>query len=212
MAQHPALTVRSCPPAPEVLAVLLHPPGAAAAACELARAWRPAVPAADVTTLSVPEGRAGTAVSALLARRLDRARLDTARLVMAGVYGAEGTALQLAFGEGALGCAGVLACGGALPLLEPLGAPARSRTRLRLVWEADNPLSYAAALGGLLHRFRAAGLDAQGAVLGREGGPPAGSYTGRGPSPALVRLGGAYLAELVAVALGAAPRFHAERV
>jgi hypothetical protein len=170
------------------------------------------VPAADVTTLNVPEGRAGTVVSALLARRLDRARLDTARLVLAGVYGAEGMSLQLAFGEGALGCAGVLACGDALSPLEPLaGAPARCGTRLRLVGETGNPLSCAAALGGLLRRFRAAGLDAQGAVLGREGGPPEGDCTGRGPSPALVRLGGAYLAELVAVALGAAPRFRAER-
>ncbi|HYZ35001.1 MAG TPA: hypothetical protein VE684_22295 [Crenalkalicoccus sp.] len=187
--------------------LLLHPPDVVDTACALASAWRPVVPAAEIVLLSVRAGEVGNAATALLAHRLDRAQLDVTRMVLAGICGAEGLAFRLAFGEGAAACAGVLTCGGAplRPPFEPLSdLHARRGTRLRLVWEARDPLRCAGALGRTLSRFRAVGLDAQGTVLRQE--EAGGDRTEGGPSPALMRLTGAYLGELVAITLGAAPR------
>jgi hypothetical protein len=144
---------------------------------------------------------------AQLVQKLSQAGLGAANLVLAGVCGAGEIALQLAFGSNALACAGILACGDMLLPLAPLARnPAASGTRLRLIWEADDPLLCAAALGGLLRCFRTTGLDAQGSVLGPETRASSDVQdsvdAGCDPSPALVRLGRAYLAELVAVALG----------
>lgn len=182
--------------APTVKALLLHPPGAATAARRLVRAWSQPIPLAEVSTLQVPSCMGADAVSALLAHLLDRAGLAAERLVLAGVCGAEAAALQIAFARNAPTWAGVLICGSPLLPLKPLAdVPVQRGTRLRLVWDVADPLVQAAALAELLRWFRAAGLDAQGSVLGRQEGSPS-------PSPALVRRGGAYLAELVAVALG----------
>ena len=142
-----------------------------------------------------------------VASRLGQAGLDPSRLVLAGIGDAQNMALQLAFGQAAVGCAGVVACGNVcLPLAALAGQPMWGRPKLRLAWTAADPLFSAAALGDLLRCFRSAGLDVQGAVLPRTARLP--TEAGGGPALCLplVRLGGAYLAELVAVALGAALR------
>ena len=186
------------------LVVVLHPWSDAEAAHALTAAWAPTVPAAIISKLRVAgDGDIGE-VSAQLAHGVEQAGLDTRRLVLAGIGDTAGMALQLALGQGAagrwpLGCAGVLACGNVLPPLGLLAGWSALQARLRLVWTADDPLFCAAALGDLLRCCRAGGVDAQGAVLARHGGAPGQGY--RGPAPALVRLGRAYLAELVAVAL-----------
>jgi len=162
--------------------------------------------------LRTPGDSAGTVGSALLVQRLRGACLDTSRLVLVGVCGAEGAALRLASGRAAPTCAGVLVCGGAPSLPLPPEAERVGRgARLRVTWEARDPLSSAAAPGDALRRLRAAGVDAQGAVLEGEVGAR-GGVTGADPalSPALVRLGAAYLAELVAVALHARQHPRAE--
>jgi len=106
---------------------------------------------------------------AQIGRRLGEAGLDASSLVLAGVGGGEEMALQLAFGQAALACAGVVACGDSLPPLRMLrGPPEVGRAKLRLVWTTDDPLFCAAALGDLLRCLRTAGLDAVGAVLQRQ--------------------------------------------
>lgn len=194
--------------APAALVALLHGAGGVAFAQELVRAWVPLVPAAAVVAVPADgPGRAADAQGAV-GRLLRQAGLPASSLVLAGAAGGEGAALHLAFGPGGLACAGVVACGDGLPPLRMLGGClAPHRARLRLVWTAEDPLFCAAALGGLLRCLRAAGLDAQGAVLPREDRPSRGA--GGYPAacrlhPPLVHLGGAYVAELVAVALASA--------
>jgi hypothetical protein len=176
-------------------------------ACELARAWRPTIPAADVFTVSVDEdGRAG--LSDLLIGLLDRSDLRNRPLVLAGVCGAEATALQLGFDPTLPQCAGILVGGRVLPPLGPLAVEMVDRSvRLRLLWEVGDPMAWAAALGELLSWFRAAGLDAQGTVLEQADSEPMDERRAACDfSPALVRMGRIYLAELVAVALNMQPQ------
>jgi hypothetical protein len=71
-----------------------------------------------------------------------------------------------------------------------------THSKLRLAWTA--------ALGGLLRCYRTAGIDAQGTVVAELGHPALDADDGPDLLPPLVRLDGAYLAELVAVALNAA--------
>ena len=206
----PALDdVRACERACEAMVVLLHPYGAEAAALALMRGWKPAVPTTALSALPVA-GSTGTGQAwDAIVHGLERSGLPLSRLVLAGVAGAQDAALQLAFSPAAAGCAGVLALGDGLPPLTVLGdLPAEGRPRIRLVWTADDPLFCAAALGDMLRCLRATGLDAQGAVLARA--DPAARATGvSAPPPALLRLGGAYVAELVAVAMGGASRTRA---
>lgn len=188
------------------LVVVLYQAGAEQLALKLVRAWAPTVPAAILSTLHIAEEGGTEEAWGEVSSRLGRAGLDLSRLVLAGVGRAQDMALQLAFGQAA-GCTGVLACGSLLPPLAALARqPLPGRPKLRLVWTADDTLFSAAALGDLLRCLRVSGLDAQGAVLPRAvrlatelGGGPAFDLP-------LVRLGGAYVAELVAVALGGAPR------
>lgn len=187
--------------------VVLHQAGAEHVALGLVRAWAPTIPAAVLSTLRVADDDGGTGAWAEVASRLAQAGLGPSRLVLAGIGDAQNTALRLAYGQAAAGCAGVLACGSVvLPLAVLAGQPMRGRPKLRLAWTADDPLFSAAVLGDLLRCFRSAGLDAQGAVLPRTARLP--TEVGGGPALVLplVRLGGAYLAELVAVALDAAFR------
>jgi hypothetical protein len=201
----------ACVPEASVLVVLLHPPGAAYLARNLADAWAPAVPKAKLSLLPVMESHDRASVSAEVAKRLAQAGLDSLRLVLAGLFGAEEVVLQLASGSDALACAGVLACGDVLPPLGLLRAtPVQFRPRLRLVWNSDEPLFCAAALGDLLRWLRAAGLDAEGIVVKRGVALSEVGRSGFGPGPALVRMGGAYLAELVALALERSPRLVAD--
>lgn len=190
------------------LVVVLHSWSGAEAARALTAAWAPTVPAATVLMLRVVEGGDIGEVAAQLARRVEQAGLEAGRMVLAGIGGAAGMTLQLAVGQGATGrgplaCAGVLACGDVLPPLALLARRSAVQTQLRLVWTGDDPLFCAAALGDLLRCCRDTGVDAQGAVLARHGGASGGDHGG--PAPALVRLGAAYLAELVAMALDASP-------
>lgn len=191
--------VRSGASSAGALAIVLHGPGDAEIAANLAASWRPAVPTAAISILPVPE-RDPRAVAALLAGHIDATGLPPERLVLVGAYGTEMTALQLALGPDAPAWAGALVCGTNLPQLAPCAPASPHRTtRLRLIWEATDPLLCADALGETLRRLRGAGLDAQGSVLGW-------NERDERPTPALLRLGGAYLAELIATALGAAPR------
>ena len=197
-------------PAPAAYAVVLHQAAAEQVALGLVRAWAPIVPAAVLSTLRVADADGERRAWEEVASRLGQAGLGPSRLVLAGIGDAQNMALQLAFGPAAVGCAGVLACGNVLlPLAALAGQPMRGRPKLRLAWTADDPLFSAAALGDLLRCFRSAGLDVQGAVLPRTARLP--TEAGGGPALGLplVRLGSAYLAELVAVALGGAPRTRA---
>ncbi len=201
---------RHRPSAQTALVAVLHSSSGTELAHELVRAWAPAVPAAAMSTMLVTGNDVIAETLAQIGRRLGEAGLDASSLVLAGVGGGEETALQLAFGQAALACAGVVACGDSLPPLRVLsGRPEAGRAKLRLVWTADDPLFCAAALGDLLRCLRTAGLDAAGAVLQRQKCPSR-EADGRQPSSLpLVRLGGAYLAELVAVALGSTGRLQA---
>jgi hypothetical protein len=191
------------------LVVMLHLPGIAGPAGKLAEAWRPVVPAARIELQSVPEGLGADATLELLGGLLDRAGLPPERVALVGVCGAEDVALQLALRRDALAWAGLLLCGSALPPLTPLADISLHRgTRLRLIWQASDPLLHAVALGELLRWIRVAGLDAQGCVLEQGTSVPDGAGVGCAPSPALVRLGGAYLAELIATALHGAPQLR----
>jgi hypothetical protein len=186
------------------LVVLLHPDDSAEPARRLAQAWRPIVPTAQVAALSVSCDGVGTA-QAQLSTLLDAAHLGRQRLVLVGICGAEGIALQLAYSRSVPICGGILACGAILPPLTPLAASNGNHdVRLRLVWDVRDPLTAAAALGALLQWFRADGVDAQGTVLEQEGASSACHPDNDVMSPAVTRMGGAYLAELVAIALGAA--------
>jgi hypothetical protein len=194
-------------PARAVLVVLLHPPEVAHLAERVAVAWARVVPAAEVSLLPVMAGEDRARVSLELARRRRAAGLWSSRLVLVGVFGAEEVVLQLVTDSTGQACAGVLVCGEALPPLGLLRAtPVQFRPRLRLVWKSNDPMFCAAALGDLLRWLRAAGLDAEGAVVKRrDPSPDLGSSTHL-PEPALVRMGGAYLAELVALALDSSSR------
>ena len=190
-----------------VLVVVLHQAGAEHMALGLTRAWAPAVPAAVLSALCVADENGAKEVWEEVAIRLGQAGLDPSRLVLAGIGNVQDMALQVAFGQAAAGCAGVLACGNvSLPLGMLAGQPKPGRPKLRLVWTADDPPFSAAALGDLLRCLRVAGLDAQGAVLPGATRLPTEADGYPALDPPLVRLSRAYLAELVAVALSAAPR------
>ncbi len=189
------------------LVVVLHQAGAEHIALGLTRAWAPAVPAAVLLALRVADETGAKEVWEEVAGRLERAGLDSSRLVLAGVGSVQHMVLQLAFGQAAAGCAGVLACGNVLlPLAVLAGQAKPGRPKLRLVWTVDDPLFSAAALGDLLRCLRVAGLDAQGAVLPGATRLPTEADGYLALDPSMVRLSRAYLAELVAVALSAAPR------
>lgn len=191
------------------MVVLLHPHGAEDAALALMRGWAPAVPMAALSALPVA-GCAGTGQAwDAIFHGLERSGLPLSRLGAGRGGGCAGRRAAARVQPGGIGCAGVLALGDGLPPLAVLGGQAvEGRPKLRLVWTVDEPLFCAAALGGLLRCLRAAGIDAQGAVVARP--DPAARRMGVNTlSPALVRLGGAYLAELIAVALGGAPRTRA---
>ena len=125
-------------------------------------------------------------------------------LVLVGVCGTENTALRLGFDRRLPQCTGVLVAGRVMPLLGPLAVQMPGQAgRLRLIWEVSDATNWAVALGEVLSWYRAAGLDAQGAVLEPVGNTQADEY---GFSPVLVRMGRIYLAELVAIAMGGQPQ------
>jgi hypothetical protein len=117
------------------------------------------------------------------------------RLVLVGVGGAEGLALTIALGSAAPACGGVLVCGRTLPQFSSLVAPHYTRpVRVRLVLATDDPYPVAAVMSDFLRDVRAHGLDAKGIVIS--------DSLDRAPhSPAMVRMGASYLAELVAFGL-----------
>lgn len=185
------------------LAILLHPARQAAPARELARLWGSRVPSARVSTLSLREYCCSQVedVAADLASRLRRAAVLPSRLVLAAVCGAEDSALQLIFGDPPFPCVGLLVCGEAPMPLAPLSTSRGvSQVKLRLVWSRVDPLSGAAALGGLLECFRMVGIDAQGGVVGTPGESSAPGCELSAPQSPIARLGGAYFVELMAFA------------
>jgi hypothetical protein len=194
-------TWRSPPVSPIVL--LLHALSQAAVACELVRVWQPSIPVADVFTVSVVEG-GRTDFAGLPAALFDGSGACKRPLVLVGVCGAENTALRLGFDRTLPQCAGVLIAGRVMPPLGPLAVQMPGQVgRLRLIWEVSDATNWAVALGELLSWYRAAGLDAQGAVLEPVGNTQADEC---GFSPALIRMGRIYLAELVAIAMGGQPQ------
>jgi hypothetical protein len=202
MVYRPVLpTWRSLPIRPIVL--LLHPPSRAAVAHELVTVWQPSIPAADVLTVSLDKGRSA-GLSDLPAALLAGSSACKRPLVLAGVCGAEDAALRLGFDRRLPQCAGVLAAGRVVPPLGPLAVrPGGRAVRIRLIWEVSDATNWAVALGELLCWFRAGGLDAQGAVLEPVSDTQADECR---LSPALVRMGRVYLAELVAIAMGGQPQ------
>jgi hypothetical protein len=192
---------QSLPIRPIVL--LLHPPSRAAVAGELVRVWQPSIPVANVFTISVVNGRPAD-LSDLPVALLAGSSVGKRPLVLVGICGAEDAALRLGFDRRLPQCAGVLVAGRVLPPLGPLAVQMPGRTvRIRLIWEASDATNWASALGELLCWYHAAGLDAQGAVLERAGSTPVEEC---GLSPALIRMGRLYLAELVAIAMGGPPQ------
>jgi len=205
----PTLPVRSPPSVQAALVAVLHSPRGTRLAHDLVRAWGPMVPAAVMATILVDSADGIAEPRAQIGCNLRQSGVDVSSLVLAGVGGGEQAALQLAFGQAAVPCVGVVACGDSLsPLCVLGGQPEASRAKLRLVWTAGDPLFCSAVLGDLLRCLRTAGLDAQGAVLqGRDRQPT--EVHGNLPPP-LVHLAGAYVAELVAIALSSKsrPRAH----
>jgi hypothetical protein len=194
-------TCQSSPLGPILL--LLHPPSQAAVAGELVRVWQPSIPAAVIFPVSVVEGDRADFAN-LPAALLDGSSAYKRPLVLAGVCGAENTALRLGFDRRLPQCAGVLVASRVMPPLGPLAVQMPGQAgRLRLIWEVSDATNWAVALGELLSWYRTAGLDAQGAVLEPVGNT---STDECGFSPALVRMGRIYLAELVAIAMGGQPQ------
>jgi hypothetical protein len=202
MIYRPVLPIwRPLPIRPIVL--LLHAPSQAAVVGELVRVWQPSIPAAIIFPVSVVEGDQADFAN-LPAALLDGSSAYKRPLVLAGVCGAEDAALRLGFDRRLPQCAGVLAAGRVVPPLGPLAVrPAGRMLRIRLIWEVNEATNWAVALGELLSWYRAAGLDAQGGVLEPVSNTQADAC---GFSPALVRMGRVYLAELVAIAMAGQPQ------
>ena len=179
------------------IAVMLHADMQAAAAT-LADAWRPVIPAAELIVLDVAR-LTDDEVSKRLKQLRQPAGLTPIQVIAIGVYGAQDVAVRMAFGQLELECGAILAVGSALPaVLAPLAVDAASRCRrLRIVWETTDPLQHSIILGELLACFRSVGIDTQGAVFGAA----TASQLGQSASATAIRMGGAYLAELVALAL-----------
>jgi hypothetical protein len=187
--------LRTCTASRAVAVLVLHAQDCGHTAVRLAQAWAPAVPAASISVLPIGAEDAGDGVRDELART----GRDLDRLLLVGIGDAAAAVLRLVFHGQGLACAGVLVCGDVLPPLALLTErPAPFRTRLRLVWTSHHALFSADALAALLGWFRAGGIDAQGTVLDRAARSQGGDAE---PEPALVRMGRAYLAELVAFAL-----------
>jgi hypothetical protein len=202
---HPlALAAGHVLPAPKIDVVVLHPEGAGEETSALARTWQPAVPAATMTAVNLTAANP-VALAALLNNRLGTPGPDAPPRVIAAVLGAEGSLLHLLSEHMLPECTGLLVCGETQLQVQSLRRISTGgRISLRLAWEADDPLPCAVALGEMLRRYRAAGYDAEGAVLSRPALSAQAAHAR--PSASLVRLGGAYLAELVAVALTAMSR------
>jgi hypothetical protein len=89
----------------------------------------------------------------------------------------------------------VLICGRTLPQFSSLATTHYAQpAKLRLVLATDDPLPVAAAMSDFLQEVRARGLDAKGIVISDS--PEQAPH-----SPAMVRMGASYLAELVAFGL-----------
>ena len=200
--------VRPRPPAPTLspraspraLAVLLHDPLQAVGALKLCDVWQPLIPATRISNHGLPEEDVATGL-AVLRENLNQAGLSPPRVVLIGALGAENLALSLAFAHAEPICGGVMIFGSARPAGAPNRLPPTGRDlHIRLLWEAVDPVPCVAEMRRHPSRFRAAGLDPQGTVLRRE--EAAAGQSRSSPSPSAVRMAGAYLAELVAIALG----------
>jgi hypothetical protein len=184
------------------IVLLLHAPSQAAVAGELVRVWQSSIPVADIFTVSVvEEGR--TDFANLPAALVDGSGACKRALILVGVCGAEDAALRLGFDRRLPRCAGVLAVGRVMPPLGPLAVQMPDQVGRQRIWEVSDATNWAVALGELLSWYRAAGLDAQGGVLEPVDNTQADAC---GFSPALVRMGRVYLAELVAIAMGGQPQ------
>ena len=184
------------------LVVVLHTPAEAALALHLIRAWAPTVPAGCFVGAAVEPCDLAAVTERLQTLMRDGVQVPE-HTILVGICGAANLALRIGLAPDAWAFAGVLVCG---PMLVPLSPFAQGGTasgaRLRLIWTAQDSLQVSAALGALLQYLREAGLDAQGAVLGSPYCGPGYGDEGCARAVALVRLSGAYLAELVAYALG----------
>jgi len=163
------------------------PAGAELCAGRLVAAWQDAVPAAAFFVLDEAEGG--------IASLMDDSVLF-APFLLAGICGGEARALTLALDRQDRACCGALICGDLdrLSSVSRIPKPARS-IALRFVWETHDALAGATTLGQRLARHRTEGHDAQGIVLPHD-------RVGQPPASSTVRAGAAYLAELVALALG----------
>jgi hypothetical protein len=190
--------------AAEILVVLLHNPQERLAAERLALIWKPTVPAAVVSLLSVTMSDLEVARREVTARRA-HARLSRRKVVLVGTRGTEALALALAYGSPRPLCGGLLICGSTLPMSTAPEVGSRHKTiKCRLVCNLGEAVSDD-FLEQLLRRLRAAGVDAQGAIL--ESMLDLSPASLQNPltlsdySASVIRMGGGYLAELVATAL-----------
>ena len=159
--------------------------------------------------LRVADGGDIGEVTAQLAHRVEQAGLEAGRMVLAGIGEAAGMALQLAVGQGGdrARTAGVRWRAGVRRCSAAAGAAGTAVRRPGPAAPGLDGGRPAVLRGGagrpapLLPRRR--GGTRKAPCWRGTGAHPAG--TTAAPAPALVRLGAAYLAELVAMALGASP-------
>lgn len=184
------------------VALMLHLPGDAALAAALARAWTPTNPCAAI----MPVAAHAVAGAAQICDTLTRYDLRPNQAVLVGFGGAAALAFTHALAQDKPGFAGLLMCGtslaGASPPQEARGARPLALPKLRLIWLVDDTLASARLLGERMRDLRRSLADVQGAVLLQspaEDSVEAGEAMGGGS--AIMRLGAAYLAELLAGAL-----------
>ena len=192
-------------PAERILVLVLHLPEAQSGAESLAAIWRPSVPAAEISLICAPMNGAGAARHETIARQVE-AQMPPRHTILVGIQGSEALALDLAFSSPVPLCGGLLICGGTVPDPEPISRPGSTlRPSCRLVFGEDDETAQLDPLRGLLRQLRLAGVNVRAALfntnLDLSSAAPGGRPEIAGYMPSVVRMGGTYLAELVATAL-----------
>jgi hypothetical protein len=190
-----------------ILVTILHADGDRQIAERLTDLWRPAVPAAAMSVICTARNDFDTVMRDIVARQIE-APVSARRVILVGLRGTEALALALAFGTLSPICGGLLICGGTLPNPAPTVELDRTRQmHCRLVFDGDDETGDTGPLDELLQGLRSAGVNLRGAFFNTkpEQSPDALRALSEmgGYAPAVLRMGGSYLAELVAIALAA---------
>jgi hypothetical protein len=190
-----------------ILVLILHVDGERELAERLTALWRPAVPAAAMSLIRAPMNDRDSIRREIVTRQLE-AHVNTRSIILVGLRGTEALALALAFGAPSPICAALLIVGGTLPDPAPnLRLVRTRRVHCRLVLDGDDERRHPEQLDDLLHGLQSAGVNIRGAVFNtkpeQSTDPLRALSEMSGYAPAVMRMGGSYLAELVAIALAA---------